>query len=108
MNREGEANVLRERRVVPLEELLRPGGPQTVTVEPPAQTPVVPPQNNAPAANTAAQPEAEPAAAPDNPFGDDAAAPATESTPPIPPQENPTPATPPQTPPASEDENPFG
>jgi hypothetical protein len=111
--REGEADVLREKKFVPLEELLRPEGPRSIVAEPPATPsavpPVVPPQPGAPAVVPDTQPATPPATAPpeENPFGDDAAeaAPsaAPPSAPPVPPQDAPKPATPPV-----EDENPFG
>jgi hypothetical protein len=107
--REGEADVVREKKFVPLEELLRPEGPRTITVEPPAESirPAIPPQPGTPAAG----PEAQPATPPQekDPFADDSGAAAAPSTSPppapsTPPQEVPKPATPP----AAEDENPFG
>jgi hypothetical protein len=114
----GDAGVLRQQRVVPLEELLRPGGPQSVPVEPPAEAPPIPPQAVPPAAPPG-QPSARPAPAEENPFGDDPGVTAPEAAPPAttppqatspqpavtPPQETPQP-TPPATPPAAE-ENPF-
>jgi hypothetical protein len=105
--KESDAAVLRERRIVPLEELLRPGGPQTVVEEPLQQS-----QTNAPAAGPAEK-AAAPSAPPANPFEDDsqkstpaAAKPAAEP-PKIPPQTTPAP-TPPASSPAKSDENPFG
>ena len=111
--REGEANVLREQRVVPLEELLRPGGPNSIAVEPATAPPAVPPQDTQPAGKAAPQPAATPAPAGNDPFADDAsgaAAPATPA-PATPPQDAPsaTPQpTPPATPPADPGDNPFG
>lgn len=112
--REGEMDVLRERTTVPLEELLRAGGPRAVAV-PAEAPPPTPPQPAAPAEQPA------PATDAANPFGDDAekaAQPAeAPATPPAPPEPKPAPpvvppqdefpATPPATPPVS-DENPFG
>ncbi|HEX4412889.1 MAG TPA: hypothetical protein VH107_04620 [Lacipirellulaceae bacterium] len=115
-----DAGVLRERRIVPLEELLRPGGPQTVVEEPqPAEEQAQP---KAPPA--AANPAASPA---DNPFGDDTqkpkaaveppkaeaeppkaeVEPPTTAAPKTPPQAAPA-ANPPAAPPSKSDENPFG
>jgi hypothetical protein len=116
--REGEANVLREQRVVPLEELLRPGGPNSVAVEPAAAPPAVPPQDSQPAGKAAQQPAggqsaATPEPAVNDPFADDsggATEPATPA-PATPPQETPPAApesTPPTAPPADPGENPFG
>jgi hypothetical protein len=107
--RAGEADVVREKTFVPLEELLRPEGPRTIAVEPSAEQgirPAIPPQPGTPAT----PPDAPPATPPqENPFADDsgaAAAPDTSppSTPATPPQDTPKPAPPP----AAEDENPFG
>jgi hypothetical protein len=117
--KETDADVLRERRIVPIEELLRPGGPHSIVDDqaPPAETPANPPTDNAAPAPT-------PAA---NPFEDDRqksptdkATPAEKSAP-TPPQTTPaatppaaTPpaavpptSTPPATPPKTDD-NPFG
>jgi hypothetical protein len=102
-----DAAVLREHRIVPLEELLRPGGPQTVVEQPEEQ-----PQPSAPAATPSEK--AAPTSAPEaNPFQDDTqksapepAKPAAEP-PKIPPQAAPAP-TPPANPPGKSDENPFG
>lgn len=113
--REGEADVIREKRFVPLEELLRPEGPRTIAVEPPAEPatrPAVPPQPGRPTFVPDAKPEAPvvPQQPEKDPFADDSASPAAPpsatppATPPTPPQEAPKPATPP----ASEPENPFG
>jgi hypothetical protein len=116
INLPGESDVLRERRVVPLEELLRPGGPHTIPDETPAE---LPPQTKSPAAPAA--PTAPGATGP-NPFGDDSAdQPAPKAAPSVPPSAAP-PAAPPKTPPqentpkpaqpakppAGADENPFG
>ncbi len=110
--RAGEGGVLRERRVVPLEELLRPGGPQSVAVEPAGEAPVVPPQNQSQpsAAKAAEQPATPAAAAPKDPFADEPERPAPKPapTPVIPPQENAKPANPPANPPAEQVLNPFG
>lgn len=123
-----DAAVLRENHVVPLDELVRPGGPRTFAEQPAEETP---PQDKA-AAAAEAQPPADAAKA--NPFTDDAqpaatepaaapaaAAPATpratppQAPPPTPPQANPAPAaTPPAAPanpakpPVEAEENPFG
>jgi hypothetical protein len=101
--KESDAAVLRERRIVPLEELLRPGGPQTVVEDPQANAPSAQPTEKA----------AAPSAPTANPFEDDtqkspapAAKPAAEP-PKIPPQTTPVP-TPPASTPAKPDENPFG
>ena len=113
--REGEADVIREKKYVPLEELLRPEGPRAIAVEPPtepATRPVVPPQPGQPNIVPDAKTETPPATPPQpekDPFADDSAAPAAPSTsppptPPTPPQDAPKPATPP----AGEAENPFG
>ena len=107
---EQDSAVLRERRIVPLEELLRPGGPQSIVEEPVNTPPPLPPQNDSPVAEPA-QPPTAPAA--NDPFADDAskipAVPAAPTVvPPVtPPQATPSPA-PPATPPAGPDENPFG
>jgi hypothetical protein len=108
---ERDSAVLRDKRIVPLEELLRPGGPQAI-VDEPARTssPALPPQGNAPAATAAGQPAETPAAAPNDPFGDDSERPAPQPAPAVktPPQEAPQPA-PPANPPAAPDEkDPFG
>ena len=112
---ERDSGVLREKRVVPLEELLRPGGPQTFADEP-AQPPTPPqagtPAERAPAETPATKPAEQPATPPqtpvENPFGDDAGSPATTPAPTVtPPQDAPEP-TPPATPPAGPEENPFG
>ena len=101
---ERDSAVLRERRIVPLDELLRPGGPQSIVEEPAAPPATLPPQNKPPVA----------APAPSDPFADDSAkAPAAPAAPPAvplqetPPQETPSPA-PSATPPAELEENPFG
>ncbi len=110
--------VLRERRIVPLEELLRPGGPQTVAEEPEqpeAQAKTNTPPSAPPAVVT---PPGTPAG---NPFEDDSQKSAPEpekpaaAAPKIPPQSAPaaTPATPPAAnPPAAPatkaEDNPFG
>jgi hypothetical protein len=117
--KETDAGVLRENRIVPIEELLRPGGPHSIVDD------QAPPQEAAPASRPAEK-AATPAASAANPFEDDSQkAPADNTKPgekplPIPPQGTPaaTPpaATPPATPPASTppatppkgDENPFG
>jgi hypothetical protein len=116
---EPDAAVIRERRIVPLEELLRPEGPRAIAEEPPAVAPV-PTQNSAgrSAAPEKVTPAAPPAPAAGNPFEDDSAnqpavtpAPpaATPAAPaqPAPPQ--PAPAAKPEVaPPAEAEENPFG
>jgi tetratricopeptide (TPR) repeat protein len=134
--REIDADVLRAQRIVPLEELLRPGGPRAIAAEPAAEPTITPPQGGLPtakspeqsAATSAQQPAAatakEPAPGPvaeTNPFGDDAEQTAPKAAPPVvppqeaaktapptvtPPQEAPKPE-PPANPPA-EVENPFG
>ncbi|MCC7475884.1 MAG: hypothetical protein IT425_10840 [Pirellulales bacterium] len=111
-----EAAVLRERRIVPLEELLRPGGPQAFAEELPQAT-------KAKSSNTSAtQPPRQSANSTQaDPFGDDASnPPAGVASPPVtPPQPTPPavppttpPATPPQTPPATPpaeiEQDPFG
>ena len=75
--RSPDAAVLREQRIVPLDEFSRPGEPQSVA--PPQAAPAQPPQTFAPPA--AAPPKAPPAsewntapAGAENPFGDDSAA----------------------------------
>jgi hypothetical protein len=117
----GEDAVLRERRVVPIDEFLRPGGPRAL-VEPATQAPTELPTEPATSMPPAAQPAdatAEPAEkagpATPNPFEDDSQRP--EAKPPAtPPQAVPTPPTPPQdaaekppaaSPPADTNENPF-
>ena len=102
--------VLRERRIVPLEELLRPGGPQTVEEEPeqPEEQAKPTSPSNAPSATTT--PPGTPA---ENPFQDDTqkmnpepekpAAPATK----IPPQTAPA-VNPPAALPTKAEDNPFG
>jgi hypothetical protein len=117
-----DAGVLRERRIVPLEELLRPGGPQTVVEQP--EQPEEKPQPKAP--STAPPAAANPAPGPaDNPFGDDTQNPKAEvespkteqpkaeveppatTAPKTPPQATPA-ANPPAASPSKSDENPFG
>ena len=113
---EHDAAVLREKRVVPLEELLRPGGPQSV-VDVPVEPTTIPPQAGQPAAAPAPM-----AASPEDPFADDsqkpapAAVPPAETTPPVktPPQAEAEPAppaaastAPAATSPATSDEDPF-
>lgn len=112
---EQAAGVVREKRIVPLEELLRSTGPQSIPDEAAAApSTAVSPQGNPPAAKPVEQPAAQPAetpAAPEaNPFGDDSE-PKSAPAPQTPPQEAPKPAppaSPPATPPAGPDENPFG
>lgn len=117
-----DAQVLRERRIVPLEELLRPGGPQTVVEEP--EQPEEKPQPKAATSEPPAAAAPAPGAAAD-PFGDDTQKPKAEAEPPkaeqpkaeveppattapkTPPQAAPA-ANPPATPPSKSDENPFG
>ena len=116
--RERDAEVLREERYVPIDELLRPGAPQAVVAEPAREMPATPPQPAAAPAVTGApaeQPPADSAPAASNPFGDDPAGSATEpaATPATPPQDTTppeTPATPaePATTPAEAEDNPFG
>jgi hypothetical protein len=125
--RERDADVLRQERYVPLEELLRPGAPRMVEAAPietrPTSAPLTPPQSaaappvvSAPAEEPAAeQPSTAPAAGEANPFGDDPAGSAAEPaapptlTPATPPQtETPAESTPPATPPADSGDNPFG
>lgn len=123
---DADAAVLRERRVVPLDELLRPGEPKAVVV-PEATAMPVPPQAS-PATPSVATPQpatpspapATPATAPGkNPFEDDAAKSAAEPpaaapaaaplTPPQPASSQPAPASqPPAKAPAENEENPFG
>lgn len=112
---EQAAGVLREKRIVPLEELLRSTGPQSIPDDAAAAplTPV-PPPGNQPAARATDQPVVQPAETPTapeaNPFGDDSE-PKPAPAPQTPPQEAPKsapPANPPATPPAGPDENPFG
>jgi hypothetical protein len=121
--------MLRERRVVPIDELLRPGGPQSVVENPETNAAPLPPQNPASESGQKAEQSKPAAASEKDPFADDSAKPATESTPPpapapvTPPQTAPAtpphaaPATPPQTgpapvapttPPDKKDDNPFG
>jgi hypothetical protein len=67
--------MLRERRVVPLDEFARPGEPQSVPV--PEAAPEKPPQSITPPAAAQPKPTSESNAAPagsENPFGDDSAA----------------------------------
>jgi hypothetical protein len=124
--RERDADVLREERYVPLDELLRPGAPQTVVAEPPRQAAPTPPQATGPAMTAApVEPPAaqSPATETTNPFADEpaaagspeSAAPPSETPPAAPPAVTPpqntepaAPATPPATPPAESTENPFG
>ncbi len=114
--KETDADVLREKRIVPLEELLRPGGPHSIVDEqtpPPAETPAGQP------AEKAAPPSTAPAA---NPFEDDTQKSSTDkaqpaekplATPPqtapatTPPAATPPTSAPPATPPKADD-NPFG
>jgi hypothetical protein len=76
--RSPDAPVLRERRVVPLDEFSRPGEPQSVV----APEPTAPPTTFAPPADAPPKPASESNAAPatdaGNPFGDDAAAPKSQ------------------------------
>jgi hypothetical protein len=111
--RPGEEGTLRQRRVVPIDEFLRPGGPRTFAepaVQAPNETPPQAPAAAMPAATpaegaTAPAEPAQPAAS--NPFGDDSQP--VEPKPPVtPPQAVPTPpAAPPATPPADSGDNPF-
>jgi hypothetical protein len=97
--KETDADVLREKRIVPIEELLRPGGPHSIVDDqaPPAETPANPPTDNAAPAST-------PAA---NPFEDDNQKSSTdktkpaEKTMPTPPQTTPAATPPAATPPAA-------
>jgi hypothetical protein len=100
--RPGEAEVLREeKRVVPLDELLRPGGPEAIAAEPPVEEPSAAPKGTAPAAK--------PAAEATDPFADDSSASEPKATtPPVPPQDTPKPTPPTTNPPAEEGDNPFG
>jgi hypothetical protein len=72
--RSPDAAILRERRIVPLDEFSRPGEPQSVV----APEPVEPPTTFAPPAVVPVKPanesNAAPAADAGNPFGDDSAA----------------------------------
>jgi hypothetical protein len=114
ITRPGEVGVLRERRVVPIDEFLRPGGPRTVAApqaQAPDEMPPVPPAATTPAATpseAAANPaEATSPAAP-NPFEDDSQRPEAKA-PPTPPQASPRATTPPaapQTPPQDAAETP--
>ncbi len=134
---EPDAAVLRQHRVVPLEELLRPEGPHAVAVEAPTTATPVPPQkapekspppttfaprttSPLPTPPSAAPPATPPPPVAGNPFEDDtskqqpAAAPAPPSaTPATPPQPAPSQsapaAKPSATPPApAPEDNPFG
>lgn len=110
---ERDAPVLREKRIVPLEELLRPGGPQSIVDESATAPAATPPQN------TPAAPAPKAAAPQTDPFADDApksapaaVAPPTEAAPPeTPPQARPEAAPPASapaaTPPATPEEDPF-
>lgn len=126
---DADAGVLRERRVVPLDELLRPGEPKAVVVPEAAAMPVPPPASSAapsvappqpakasPSPATPATPATTPAK---NPFEDDAmkaaaeppaAAPAAAPlTPPQPAPSQPAPASqPPAKAPTETEDNPFG
>jgi hypothetical protein len=106
-----DAGALRNRVVIPLDELLRPGEPRALSADELARRAAAARQSNAAPAPPAEQPSATSAAGeenPDNPFGDDTAQPAIELE-----QAPPTAAelpTPPQADPAEEDaeDNPFG
>jgi hypothetical protein len=119
--RPGEEAVLRERRIVPLEEFLRPGGPRTVAepaVQAPDELPAGTPAATMPADGAAMEPAEKATPAVPNPFEDDSQRPEPNAPAVVtPPQAVPTPpATPPQddaeappaaTPPADAGENPF-
>jgi hypothetical protein len=79
-----DAGAYREKVVIPLEELFRPGGPQTLSAEEAARrAAVLQPARGAPTTEPAEIPSAAPAVAPgDDPFRDDAARPAREPVPP--------------------------
>jgi hypothetical protein len=118
-----DTGVLRERRVVPLDELMQPGVPRAVAVPepaPPKPAPLGEPAGRSPDAENAATPAATtpPAAASkaampaddESPFGEEptstppAKTAAPKATPPVPPQPK---STPPAEKPAAADESPF-
>jgi hypothetical protein len=110
-----DATVLRERRIVPLDEFSRQGEPQSFIA------PQAPPETFAPAARAPTTPAVSPPAAspqaPINPFGDDTPtpktppkAPPTKASPKTPPAASPIPPQPTPPPPKPTDdnkENPF-
>ena len=69
-----ESQVLRERVVVPLDELLRPGGPRPLTAEELAGRGAFP-QPSAPSAERTTTPALQPATTDDDPFVEESAAP---------------------------------
>lgn len=75
---ESDTGVLRERMLVPLDQLLQPGVPRSIPAPPAA-----PSNSTPPSASPPAQAPANPAPAPeDNPFGDDSAAKSPPQMPP--------------------------
>jgi hypothetical protein len=93
--RASDASVLRERRIVPLDEFSREGVPQSfVAPQAPPETFAAPAPSTRP--RTAAPTAPATAAPPTNPFNDDTAAPASKSQPKTPP-----PKAAPKTPPAA-------
>lgn len=105
---EPDAPLLRERRVVPLDEFSQPGAPRAVAV-PAAAPPATSTPANSSAKSSAVPSKVPPAAAAPDPFGDDSA----PQTPPKAPASKSPPATaapkspPPAQKPAAEEENPF-
>lgn len=90
-----DAGVLRERRIVPLDEFSREGIPQSfVAPQAPPETFAAPPATTK--SRTAAPTAPATAAPPTNPFGDDTTAPASKSQP-----TSPLPKAAPKTPPAA-------
>lgn len=120
-----DTGVLRERRVVPLDELMQPGVPRAVAVPEPAPMKAAPPATpvaKSPATENAVvppQPTTAPAHAPkaaadaaaeESPFGDDASpeTPAKAAAPKTPPAKQPLPPQPkPAEKPAADDASPF-
>lgn len=122
---EPDAAVIRQHRVVPLEELLRPEGPRAITPERAASASAASPQEStgkspAPAKVAPAVPAlpegktaAPPATAASNPFEDDstktpAETPAPKAVTPATPTQPVPPAKPEAAPPTEVEENPFG
>lgn len=107
---EHDSAVLRESRVIPLDELLRPGGPRSIVAEPSITPPANPQSPDNPAAKPAAASPPKPKAASADPFQDDAESPATNPDV-APAEKSPAPETPEPAAPSSapaDDENPFG
>ncbi|MEX0612826.1 MAG: hypothetical protein WD738_16055 [Pirellulales bacterium] len=102
-----DAGALRERVIIPLNELLRPGAPQALSADEVVRRAAAAQQVRAVPAPTVEVPAAAPAAtAEDDPFRDDARAPAAEPSPPASSEPSP-PAEPPLPEDDESDDNPF-